>query len=337
MKKKEIILLIVAIALLVVLILLRKDKKIPAGQPTPKPDEVKTVFTSFPVDDTSEYEYTMTAQLKNIDGIIENLTIKVKDKPKLRKGYGKEETFFRYDNVHDDFTDGYVLYIDDNKVKIYDGRTREIYITNVPTKYDNYDLITCEYKVLGIEYYNNNDMSKMKTSFISYKDGALLYDKKYNSIEALSCNVIKGINYVTRPANPKYPNGNLDNVTTKTDLISPSEEKVYKTISKKDKKKQYIDIWIDSIYNENGEYFIVENNSGVVRYNVLEILAFNGTEIKSLEYAIEELGYVELERYVYINEDGTLTYRDEPSGLTNIINIEANIIRQIDDEDQSND
>ncbi len=147
----------------------------------------------------------------------------------------------------DYYSNKYVLYKDNNKIKIYNNDEAKSYIVDLRSDYFDYRLAVDEMtkKVIGIIY---TESESGNDSYYSFDTGKVLYDKKYSSLSVVSEKYLFG-----RISKCTENNGCE---TLKVELLNPKNEEIYLSED---------NIGIDNYYPEL-EFRIFANSKGSFVY-----------------------------------------------------------------------
>jgi len=117
----------------------------------------------------------------------------------------------------------YILYEDNNKVKLYDIVSKISTITSLKTGYEKYDVIDDETKVLGIGYFSDKkEINYSKTynisGFYNLATGKVLYENRFDFFSYVNDELIGGSKLIS-------DNENEENY--EHELLSITKEKTY--------------------------------------------------------------------------------------------------------------
>ena len=204
-------------------------------------------------------------------------------------------SFFRLETedikILDEYTEKdnllYYLYINNNKVKIFDNESHSSYIiNNLEANKHDYYLVIDEFNndLMGIVYYETKDS---KATYFSLKLNKKLYDGQYDAYSYVSSKYISGLDNMC---------GEEGCLVKKIALLSTNEEKILKTIEGSKNYIKNFDYYSGNIL----EYRSIQNRNG------LYIEEFNGDDYnyytEDLKIIVEKAG----SKHISINNDGQL-------------------------------
>lgn len=174
----------------------------------------------------------------------------------------------------------FVLY-DDNGLKIYNNKTKDITKIDLKNEYTTYELNLHhnKEKVVGVVYRNESEETNTisDAGYYNIEQNKKLYDKKYNMISAINENYIQG---------NTFANENSENDDGVALLLNANEEKIVR------KEKEGTCKIFSEKYTDNGSYIVIETGCigiGTEKFYTKDFKAIT-KELESYEYELTENG-----------------------------------------------
>ena len=215
-------------------------------------------------------------------------------------------------NKIDTYSDRYVFYKDNGKIKVYDYKNNKYYVVNISANYKGYefevDNVTEEF--VGIIYTEKEGDYR---TFYSVIDDITLYDKKYRELGFLSKDYLESITSECKESNTSYVD--YDECEDKyISLLSTKEEKVIKQDEiYKDKDGYYEHQLFGLLYNKNGTYIYHAESTDALFYKDI----YN----ENLKRIVSNTNEFETD----IGSDGNLYVNNK--GIVNVYNNEGKKIK----------
>lgn len=207
------------------------DKVINKDEPKPVEEKDVVGYKGLKEIDVSNYQ--------NSNNCKSEWAARVDDTPIVSKNIKTESTSINCIS----YEDNYLLYEDNNKLKIYDDINKKYYNVN----FNCIDDMVCyleshDDKLVGIVYLENEDSEKK--SFYSIISDKTIYKNKYNEMGALSDKYVSAINYYD------------ENDNSNAYILSASDEKIILSASSGN-YNQGCGIIEYSVFNDNSNYIIL--------------------------------------------------------------------------------
>lgn len=241
------------------------------------------------------------------------------------KVYIKTET--KEASKYYEYQDKYVFYKDNNKIKVYDDKTKENYVINLPATYYSYnfciDNLTND--LVGVIY---SEVDGSFQTYYSIKLDKKLYDKKYQELMFLSDKYLQATSYECKE------NGGYCN-QSEIFLLSALEEKENLSYKLKVTKEGY--------YEEHKSYGLLRNEKGTFIYleTYVDAAIFDVIYNEKYEKVVSNTGEFDADigsdGNLYVNSKGIVTsydqngYKVKTSHKFNVIQIIGEYMVVIDD------
>lgn len=201
----------------------------------------------------------------------------------------------------------YLLYLDNNKIKLYDSIKDKYYIVNIDMDYDRYELISDPEtnEIYGIVYYNN-DLDNRSESYYSIKSDATIYEG-YTHIYYLH-NGYLGARYYSKSPDNVY-----------TYILDINKNKIL--MEENEKLSDYALSYINS-YIYIGNYILLQ---GCLMSNFCPPLKVYTQDLKEIASDFDSLAFDNNEN-VLILKDGKITTYDENGNVVSESNKAGKIL-----------